>query len=423
MESTFLRLNKHWNEGKYKSLHTRSLVGKLLKRKSLPHIQILTGIRRSGKSTIFRLMINDLLAEGVNPKEIFLLNVDEPIFTPLWNNASDIYKVIEIAEKLTSVKVKYLFLDEIQQIKNWELFAKGAYDTKQFNKIYITGSNSDLLQNKFATLLSGRYFADTVRPFSFKEILNLHNFQDKLSLLSRKVEVLRLLDQYMEWGSFPEIILNDLDAEVKAELLKSYYESIVLKDCIVYNQVRDAGLFHRLLHYALSNITSLFFYSSIGKAIKSNENTTRSYLSYAVQSYVIADISNFSFSLKEENRPQHKVYAIDNGLTNVVGFSFSPRNGILLENLVYNELVNNGYTEITFARKSGECDFIARKDDEYHAFQVCYELTSQNQDREVAGLRSLANTIQLATQTIITYNQSSVIDDIRVVPFWELFGI
>ncbi|MDR2906985.1 MAG: AAA family ATPase [Bacteroidales bacterium] len=139
MEATLLRQNRHWGGEKYSSLYYRSIVDHLKQKKKLPHIQVLTGIRRCGKSTIFKLMINDLLESGVNPKSILLLNVDEPIFTDCWENSAKLYSIIETAEKITGETVKYLFLDEVQQVKNWELFVKGAYDTERFSKIYITG--------------------------------------------------------------------------------------------------------------------------------------------------------------------------------------------------------------------------------------------------------------------------------------------
>jgi predicted AAA+ superfamily ATPase len=227
-----------------------------------------------------------------------------------------------------------------------------------------------------------------------------------------------------KYGSFPEIALNPPeDDDVKTELLNSYYESIVLKDCIVYNQVRDSSLFYRLLHFLLSNAGAPFYYSSLAKAVGSNENTVRSYLEYAHRSYVVSDVTNFSFSLKEETRSQHKAYGIDAGLMNAVGFQFIQRGGMLLENVVYNELVNNGYTEIAFARQQGgECDFVAKREGQYHAFQACHELTPLNQARETAGF-NLFGKLSVISKTILTYNQEDTIDDIRVVPFWQFFGI
>jgi len=423
MNTAIVRLNKHWNGEKYDSLQYRFIVDNLKKKKDLPHIQVLTGIRRSGKSTIFRLMINDLIENGVNPKTILLLNLDEPVFMDAWENASTLYSIVETAEKITGRQVNYLFLDEVQQVKDWELFVKSAYDTQRFAKIYITGSNSDLLQNKFATLLSGRYFANTVRPLSFKEILHINGLGDRYTALSRRLELFKLMEQYLQWGSFPEIVLKPMDESIKTELLNSYYESIVLKDCIVYNQVRDSALFYRLLHFVLSNAGAPFHYNSLAKAVKSNETTVRNYLTYAHRSYVIADIVNFSFSLKEETRPHHKVYGIDNGLMNAVGFQFMKREGMFLENAVYNELINSGYSDISFVRQKEECDFIARKDGQYHAFQVCHTLTPLNQNREFAGFNVLENKVTLATKILITYDTYDTVGDIQVIPFWDFFGI
>jgi predicted AAA+ superfamily ATPase len=165
------------------------------------------------------------------------------------------------------------------------------------------------------------------------------------------------------------------------------------------------------------------FYSSLAKAVGSNENTVRNYLEYAHRSYVISYITNFSFSLKAESRSQHKVYGIDPGLMNAVGFQFIQRGGMLLENIVYNELVNAGYKEIAFVRQQGgECDFIAKKEGQFHAFQVCHELTPLNRSRELAGFNVFGK-LSPASKTILTYNQEDTIEDIRIVPFWQFFGL
>ena len=120
-------------------------------------------------------------------------------------------------------------------------------------------------------------------------------------------------------------------------MLQSYYESIVLKDCITRNHVRDTDLFYRLMHYLLTNTGSLFNYNSLAQALDSNENTVKSYLSFAVRSYILVDVTNLAFSVKPGARPDHKSYCIDNGLMNAVSFRFSEQKGKMLENAVYNE--------------------------------------------------------------------------------------
>jgi len=419
MNNTLIRLNKHWNIGKYTGLHARELLPGLLKKIVLPHIHVLTGIRRSGKSSLFQLIINHLIDEGVNPHEVLILNMDEPLFTPIWSNPAGIYRIIEHAEVLTGSKVSYLFLDEVQQVTDWELFVKGAYDTQRFKKIYVTGSTSDLLQRQFATLLSGRYVSDIIRPLSLNELLSINGITDLLAVNAQKSQVLSLFNKYLIFGGFPEIAIGELPDDLKIELLQNYYDSIVLKDCIVYNGVRETGAFYRTIHYLLTNTATRHRYSTLSKALGNTENTIKKYIEYAEQAFVLNEISNFSFSAKENTRPKRKVYSADNGLISAVGVSFSPNSGKLLENTVYNHLINSKYDNISFVHKSDECDFVARKEGIWHAFQVCYDLDSTNRERELSGFKVIDPQLNVATKTLITYNQRDRIGDVEVVPFYE----
>ncbi len=417
MEKTLIRQNPQWSGIGFKDLCNRDAMTNLLKKKKMRHIQILTGVRRCGKSTIFKLLMNDLLESGVSGKEILVLNLDDPQFIPLWDDSSKLFAVIENAERLTGVKVKYLFLDEIQHLQDWELFVKSAYDSNLFDKIYITGSNSNLLRNRFSALLSGRYFENEIRPFSITEILRLNGFTTLLDCYHRTADVLRIMDKVLSFGSFPEIALTDAEEDIKLELLKSYFDSIVQKDCIVYNNIRDTYLFYRLVSYLLQNAGSRFSIPAVAKALKSNENTVSSYLNYLCDSYICSDIRNFSYSLKETNRSQHKCYCIDNGLIAANVFRYSPQSGSALENLVYNELKNKGYENISFDNSKTECDFIAYKGGEAHGFQVCYELNDMNRNRELTGF--VTEEVSLKSKTLLTYNQKEISGDVEVLPVWE----
>ena len=409
--------NPHWNGAPFEGLCPRTLMDNLLKKKSLPHVQILTGVRRCGKSTFFKLLVNDLLASGVSPKSILNLNLDAPAFIPLWNDAARISQVVEAAEALTGEKVRYLFLDEVQQITGWELFVKSAYDSRLFEKIYITGSNSNLLRSRFAALLSGRYFANEVRPFSIAESLSAIGIHSLLEAYNAVPEVLRCLNRLLAFGSFPEIVLSDAADEVKQELLHSYFESIIQKDCIVYNSIRDTRLFYKTVNYLLQNVGRRFSPQQLSKALGSNENTMSSYLQYLCDSYACADVRNFSFSQKETKRSDHKCYCVDNGMMFANTFRYSPDNGSFVENMVFNELRIKGYRDISFDNTKGECDFIAMKGGAMHAFQACYELTDANRERELNGF-SIPR-LPLASKTLLTYNQKAQIGDIRVLPLWE----
>lgn len=389
----------------------------LLKKQAMPHIQILTGVRRCGKSTVFKLLINDLMSSGVNPKSILIVNMDAPVFIPYWDDAQRIRQITEAAERITGTKVKYLFLDEIQQVKDWEVFVKAAYDSQTFNKIYVTGSNSNLLQNRFSSMLSGRYFANEVRPFSIAETLATIGVHSLLDAYQKTPQVLRLVSGIIRNGTFPEIVLGKMDDSVRQELLHSYFESIVQKDCILYNSIRDPHLFYKTTNYLLQNAGNRFSLQQLGKAMDSNENTMGSYLNFLCDSYICKDIRNFSFSQKETKRSEHKCYCIDNGLMTANSIRFTPDSGRFFENVVFNELINKGYQNLSFDNSKGECDFIAWKDGEAHAFQVCYELNDANRKREFGGFAALQASVK--SKTVITFNQKEQEDDIQVIPLWE----
>ena len=325
--------------------------------------------------------------------------------------------MIESAERLTGVKVKYLFLDEIQHLSDWEIFIKSVYDTESFEKIYITGSNSQLLQNRFSALLSGRYFENEIRPFSIPEVFRSRGINNLLDCYHQIPDVLRIMDSILSFGCFPEIVLGDVDDDIKQELLKSYFESIVQKDCIVYNGLRDTHLFYKLVNYLMQNVGSRFSVPTVGKALKNNENTVAAYINFLCDSYICMDVRNFSYSLKETTRSQHKCYFIDNGLMAANVFHYSPQSGSALENLAYNELRNKGYENISFDNNKTECDFIAYKKGEAYGFQVCYELNDMNLKRELAGFE--IETILLKKKTLLTYNQKEKYGDVEVIPIWE----
>ena len=417
MEKTLILQNPHWEGKTYAGLYRRQLMDNLLQKKTLPHVQILTGVRRCGKSTLFKLLINDLIEDGVSPKSILNINLDAPMFIPFWHDVSQIRLIVERAEALTGEKVEYLFLDEVQQMENWEVFVKSAYDSKEFRKIYVTGSNSNMLQSRFAAMLSGRYFENEVRPFSLRECLGTIGVRSLLDAYQRMPEVLRLINGCMAFGSFPEIVLSGLDDVLKQELLHSYFESIVQKDCIVYNSIRDSQLFYKTVNYLLRNAGNRFSPQQLAKAMNSNENTMTAYLQYLCESYICADVRNFSFSQKESKRSEHKCYCVDNGIMYANTFRYSPDTGNFFENLVFNELRNKGYAPISFDNSKGECDFIALRNGALHAFQACYELTDSNRGREFSGFSAIK--ASLASKVIITYHQTLEENGVRVVPLWE----
>jgi predicted AAA+ superfamily ATPase len=415
MRNVILAQNRHWNE-KYKNLYKRDISEKLEGYLRLKHIQVIQGIRRSGKSTLFKLLINHL-TESIDPQEILYVNLDDPFFTPYRDDARKFYDIVGEAEKLTQKKVKYLFLDEVQNMIGWEKYVKSVYDSEIFEKIFITGSNSTLLNGELATLLTGRYLAVQVYPLSFKEILRINKINSYLQQVQEQPKVLKLVDDMMLYGSFVEVY--DHPEEFRRDILNSYYQTILLKDCVANHALRDVKSFKELSFYLLSNITSLYSYISLGKAVGINDKSAKEYLSYLEESYLCTELKQFSFSLKEQQGSKKKIYFNDNGFVSL-SFKFSSNQGKLLKNLVLTELIKAGY-ENYFYNKKFECDFIAKKADKIIAIQVCYELNDANRKREFNGLKKLP--FEVDEKIIITYNQSEEIDEgIEVLAFWDWFG-
>ncbi len=431
MEKVLLLQNKHW-KAEYKGLYGRNILNKLQKNLMLRQIEVIQGIRRCGKSTIFKLLINELMKTN-DPKEILYVNLDDPFFISFSDKVTALYDLLEISEKLTSKKVKYLFLDEIQNIKMWEKFVKSIYDNEVVTKIFITGSNSSLLNSEYASLLSGRYLSNMVYPLTYTELLKANKITELFTLVDKKVSVLNLVDDILKFGLFPEIVFSNskvrtkLDKDQKREILKSYYDTIILKDCIMNNQIRDIKTFRELCYFLLSNNGATHSFSSLSKIFNIQDKSIKEYLSILESSFIINEVKQFSFSLKEQNRAKKKIYLTDNGFS-ALSFSFSENKGRSLESLVFCELKKVKNNKVFFYDdKNFECDFIVKDNSKTNVIksviQVCWELNDNNLKRELNGIKKLQDDLKPQEKVIITYNQEKQFDDgIKAVPFWKYFS-
>lgn len=418
MKKAIVQQNKHW-EGKYENLFGRDIQTKLVKQLKAREIQVLLGVRRSGKSTIFKLLINYLI-DSVSPKNILYLNLDDPFFSDAYEDVRFLEKIIETAEKIVGESFQFLFLDEIQNVRQWEKFVKSIYDNERFRKIFITGSNSSLLESEYAELLSGRYIADVVYPLSFKEKLKIRKIENSLELFRNKIHVIRELDSSIEFGGYPEIIKHD-DPVLKREILLSYFDTIVLKDCIANGKIRETKTFRQLTNYLITNATTSFSYNGLAKTLNSNENSVKEFIRLLENCFLMQEIKRFSFSLKKQIKAKKKVYCVDNGILANVSFRFSKNRGKLFENLVYSEFLKRN-KEIYYYSNKNECDFIVKDNEELSAFQATYELNDENRKREVKGLKEALKDLNIKQGFIITYDQNGEIDGIPIVAFWEYFA-
>lgn len=419
METVLINQNKHWTGNIYSGLINRQLLQSLLLHKNTREVQILLGIRRSGKSTMFKLFINELLKKKPG-KSILYINFDDPNYFETWKNASLIYKIIEEAEKITSEKIQYLFLDEVQNIEGWEKFVKSAYDSSVFKKIFVTGSNSSLLEGNYAKMLSGRYITHFVYPLSFDEIKKSEKINNQLSLLQNKSKVLALAENVLQYGSFPEVF-KQKKKQVKEDILNSYFETILLKDCIAARNIRDIRTFKEFSVYFISNLATTYSYNSIAKAIGSNDGTIKDYVTSLSEAFLIYEINQFSFKYKEQIKSHKKAYCIDNGLIHIVSERFSADKGQLFENMVFNELIKLGFDQIYYYNDNAECDFIIKQNKNLITLQVCFELNAQNIDRETRGLVKTMKQFDIPIGYIITMDKPQIkIKKNDVICFWEI---
>jgi len=419
MEVTLINQNKHWSNKIYSGLIKRQLLQKLLLHKNSKEVQILLGIRRSGKSTMFKLFINEIL-KTKSGKSILYINFDDPNYYETWKNASLIYHIIEQAEKITSEKIQYLFLDEVQNVEAWEKFVKSSYDAALFKKIFVTGSNSTLLTGNYAKMLSGRYISHFVYPLSFDEIKKSKKINNRLSILQNRSKVIALTDNMLQFGSFPEVFKQNVK-QIKEDILMSYFETILLKDCIATKNIRDVRTFKEFSVYLISNLATPYSYNSIAKVIGSNDGTIKDYFSVLSDAFLIFEIDQFSFKYKEQIKSRKKAYCIDNGLIHIASERFSANKGQLFENMVFNELIKLGYNQIYYYNDNAECDFIIKHNQKLIALQVCFEINAQNIEREIGGLNKAMKHLNISCGYIITMDVPKI-KNIRneVICFWEI---
>ena len=409
LKNTILEQNPHWHSKKIKNKYIQRDIVDNIKLK-LNFIEVITGVRRSGKSTIFDILIKNLIQKfKIQPKEILTINFDNPNFIPFYQNVQKLDEIINTAEILTQVKLKYLFLDEVQNIALWEKWVKAKYDQKIFIKIFITGSNSKLLESQYISRLSGRYFSHFNQPFSFKEFLEFHKqdyYQKYADNFPIKNKLIALFSKYLKQGGFPEaVICNNQD------ILKTYYQTILLKDVIDNNKIRDSFNLKQIAYFLITNVTCFFSYNNIAKNLGIHENTVKEYIEYLKQSYLFDELKKYDFSLKKQNINKRKIYCADNGLVSQIGFSFSKNNGRYLENLVFTELKRRKY-ECFYHSGKYECDFVIKEGLKIKkAIQVCYEINSQNKSRELNGLKEAMDVYKLKKGIIITYNQDEITEE------------
>jgi len=376
------------------------------------HIVVITGVRRCGKSSLLFLIKQKMQLNG---DAFCYFNFDDERIV----NKPELLEQIDNLHKELYNKDAVLFFDEIQNITGWEKFINRLYE--QGRKIFITGSNATLLSSEISTTLTGRNKTLDLFPFSFKEYLNFIKLEFNLKTLSAntKVRLTGAFDTYLKSGGFPMVV-----RENDPELLDNYFKDILYRDIIARYRISQVDEIKQLGLYFFSNIAKIFSYSTLQKitGIKSL-STVKNYLDYFSMSYLFFYLRKFDYSVKKQILNSRKVYAVDHGFANRLGFNFSKNKGRILENMVLMELLRNN-KEVFYHSGKKECDFVVRQGLQItEAIQVVYYLNKENIDREVSGLLEAMEKLDLKKGLLLIYDTeikaSDIPETIEIVPVWR----
>jgi len=375
-----------------------------------PFIVIISGIRRSGKSTL----LHQTRSEYENNN--YYVNFDDERFVDF--TVDDFQTLYEILIELFGDK-NIFFFDEIQNIKIWERFVRRLHESGK--KIYVTGSNASMLSRELGTHLTGRNVSFSIYPFSFKEFLQLKKYSyGSLNRLTTKQKSMlkRYFNEYLEKGGFPEYLQTE-----KKEYLKSLYENILYRDIITRYHLPQEKPIKEVVFYSASNIGKEISYNNLRKlANLSSATTIREYFEYLENSYLAFLIPRYNPSLKKQIYYNKKIYFIDTAMAKILGFRASDDLERMLENIVFLQLKRKN-KEIYFHKNKYECDFIIRKGTRIsEAIQVTYRF-DENKVREINGLLEALRTYKLKEGLLLTSEiEDEIVEGKRKIiikPIWK----
>lgn len=388
----------------------RSIDTKLL---DCPEVLVITGIRRCGKSVLMQQ-----IRERQNEKDYYLNFDDERLIN---FRVEDFQMLNEVFMEDFGIQ-KHYYLDEIQNVEGWERFVNRLYG--QGCKVFVTGSNANLLSRELGTFLTGRHVTIELYPFSFREYLELEQIevkQDTFYTTEGKALLLGKVQRYMKTGGFPQYIQSDSD-----NYLFSLYNDIIYKDVVVRNKINNEKQLKEMMYYLASNATHRFTYNSVAKAVNiKSPDTIKSYIGFIEDTYLVRQLAKFDYSVGVQMRSPKKIYFIDNALIHKIGFNATDNLGSSLENCVCVELMRRG-KDIYYHADTQECDFIMREGVTIvEAMQVTVSIKDANtREREIKGLLAAMERYGLSIGTIITLEEEEeiIVNDhqqISVRPIWK----
>ena len=386
---------------------------------SFKEIKTLTGLRRTGKSTMLYQLINHLLKIiKIDPARILFVNFEDPILSK--TKLSEIFD--EYQTHINPHEKPYIFLDEVHRCKEWVLFLRKLYDLKKIEQAFITDSSSKFIKSEFAGVITGREINITVFPLSIKEYLAWKDIEIRAPYTREaKNKIKNSLGSYLQWGGLPDVVLKSSDTHKKI-LLNDYLSDIIHKDIVERYNVNYQKI-KTLVDYLVANTGALFSPRKYSRTYGLSLDALNTYMGYLNEVFLFYYIPKFDYSIRTQQLSSKKIYLGDTGFYGSVGFRFSENMGRLYENVVFLALQRKG-KEIYYWHGKGECDFIVKDGIKLEtAVQVCYHLEPDVKEREQRGLLEAMETLKIKEGLIITEKKEGQEKfrncSIHYIPLWK----
>lgn len=427
-EDVLVNQNPHWDGLVYPEGVPRRILEYVKKHLDLPQVLSFVGVRRAGKSTLMRQVINHLIRDhGIPPRNILFCNLEMPVLNRYRTDVANLDRLYEDYLKLAAPEGRiYIFLDEVQFFPDWQVFVKYRYEQGGL-KFLVTGSNSRLLSSEFMTLLSGRTLSVEVFPFSFVEFLLARGItvSDEVSVLQQRLRLQTLGDEYLQTGGFPEVVSLEVQA-FRNEVLGMYARTILQQDIVPRFAVKKPADLETLFLYLMTNVSALYSPKRLADLVGLSDKTVKDYLAYYGDVRLLFTLDLFNFSLKKQIRSPRKIYAVDTGLAAAVTTRFSENTGRYLENLVFLELHRRGEEMFYYRTTNGlEVDFLCRRDNRPTALiQTAWSMKAEDtRKRELRALAKAMTELNLQEALIVTHEEEEEIPvngkTVRLIPAWR----
>ena len=337
-------------------------------------IKVLTGIRRSGKSVMLELIKEELIDSGVSREQFISINFEDMRYSKL-HTANTLHE--EVLKRAEDIQGKvYLFFDEIQEVEEWEKCINSLRVILDCD-IYLTGSNAKLLSGELATYLGGRYVEFVIYPFSYTEFLELYH------VVCPEMSEQQAFQKYMLFGGMPYLSNLRYEEEPSGQYLEDLFNSVQFKDIVKRNKIRDVDLLERIIAYVMANIGTTFSATTIVKFLKNEQRTVSAdtilnYIKYCVDAYLFYQVKRQDLQGKQILSTNEKYYIADHGIREAVYGGNMRDINLILENIVFMEILRRGYHVTVGKVKEKEIDFVCEKRNEKIYVQVTYLLASED---------------------------------------------